>query len=152
MRSARGFTRSNFALQNLIGFTLIELLIAISIIAILSVVGLVIFSGVQAKARDGKRVNDLQQIQTALEEYYQDNGFYPASLPVAGSPLVFGTKTYLAQMPADPKNNDTYKYIYTAVCSGTKCTSYTLTDNSETNPAITNYFNGSPDSVVTFTH
>ncbi len=152
MRSARGFTRSNFALQNLIGFTLIELLIAISIIAILSVVGLVIFSGVQAKARDGKRVNDLQQIQVALEEYYQDNGSYPSDTTLESLKTNDKGKVYLAVIPADPKNNDTYKYIYTAVCSGTKCTSYTLTDNSETNPAITNYFNGSPDSVVTFTH
>lgn len=51
------------------GFTLIELLIAISIVAVISAVGLVSFSTSQEKARDARRKQDLRSIKTALELY-----------------------------------------------------------------------------------
>ena len=37
------------------GFTLIELMIVVAIIAILSVIGVTIFAGIQKNARDAKR-------------------------------------------------------------------------------------------------
>lgn len=49
------------------GFTLIELMVAISIVAILSVIGLVVFIGAQKNARDGRRRADINAIATALE-------------------------------------------------------------------------------------
>lgn len=49
------------------GFTLIELLVVISIIAILSVIGLVYYSGIQQKARDSTRKADIAAITNALE-------------------------------------------------------------------------------------
>lgn len=49
------------------GFTLIELLVVIAIIAILATIGAVIFSGVQGRARDGRRQADVQAIAKALE-------------------------------------------------------------------------------------
>ncbi len=49
------------------GFTLIEILVAISIIAIISVAGLVIYTGAQKSARDGKRRQDIQAIVLAFE-------------------------------------------------------------------------------------
>lgn len=54
------------------GFTLIELLVVISILAILSVIGLTIFSGAQRNARDGKRREDVNAIAKALEAHYND--------------------------------------------------------------------------------
>lgn len=57
-------------------FTLIELLVVISIIAVLSTIGLTTFSGVQKNARDSVRKNDLNQLSTALEVYLQKNGHY----------------------------------------------------------------------------
>ena len=49
------------------GFTLIELLVVISIIAILSVIGLAIFTQVQKNARDATRMADINAIAQALE-------------------------------------------------------------------------------------
>lgn len=55
------------SLNNPSGFTLVELLVVITIIAILSVVGLTIFSGVQRNARDTRRRSDIDAIAKALE-------------------------------------------------------------------------------------
>lgn len=62
-----------------LGFTLIELLIAISIIAIISAVGLVSYSQSQKLARDSRRKQDLRSIAVALELYRQKNGRYPCN-------------------------------------------------------------------------
>ena len=52
------------------GFTLVELLVVISIIAVLSVIGITLFSGAQSKARDSIRRNDLDAIKKALEQNF----------------------------------------------------------------------------------
>ena len=49
------------------GFTLVELLVVISIIAILSVVGVTVFSGVQNKARDAKIKADFNAMYKNIE-------------------------------------------------------------------------------------
>lgn len=61
------------------GFTLIELLVAISIIAIISAIGITSYSQAQKLARDSKRKQDLRAIAIALEVYRQKNGRYPCS-------------------------------------------------------------------------
>ena len=66
-------------------FTLIELLVVISIIAILTAIGLVAYSSVTSKARDGIRKNDLRTIATALELYYQKNQSYIQSITSCNS-------------------------------------------------------------------
>jgi prepilin-type N-terminal cleavage/methylation domain-containing protein len=60
------------------GFTLVELLVVISIIAILSVIGIVIFGNTRAAAQDSKRITDVSQISKALEmAYTESSGYYP---------------------------------------------------------------------------
>ena len=49
------------------GFTLIELMVAIAIVAILAVVGLVVYSNLQRQARDARRTQDLSAVANALE-------------------------------------------------------------------------------------
>jgi len=102
------------------GFTLIELLITISIIAILSAIGLVAYSSVAKQGRDSKRQSDLRSIQSALEQYNSDLGSYPAALPAVGIPLKSpdNTKTYLNQMPGDSDSSRTYYYavVGTSYC------------------------------------
>lgn len=59
------------------GFTLIELMIVIAIIAVLSIIVVTIFNGLQKGARDARRMADIRAIRNALEIYYQKNGKYP---------------------------------------------------------------------------
>src|ERR1035437_10377472 len=61
------------------GFTLVELMVVISIIAILSMIGLTIYTSAQKSARDGKRRADLLTIQTALEQYRVEHGQCPVN-------------------------------------------------------------------------
>lgn len=60
------------------GFTIVELLVVIVVIGILAAVTLVAFNGVQARARDSQRRNDVAIIAKSLELYYIDNGRYPS--------------------------------------------------------------------------
>lgn len=118
------------------GFTLLELLVVISIIAILYAIGLVTFGNVLKSSRDAKRQSDLKFIQSALEEYYADQIYYPiATSVVPGQPLIFSTgvntKTYINQIPADPKSpTQDYSYKPTKAdgtdCSSAPCTKYCL--------------------------
>lgn len=65
--------------KNSRGFTLVELLVVVTIIAVLSAIGLTVYSSAQKSGRIAKRVSDLSAIRTALESYYAQNKFYPAT-------------------------------------------------------------------------
>ena len=60
------------------GFTIVELLIVIVVIGILALLVITTYSGIQQKARNNTRQANLGAIQTQLEIYYQNNGFYPS--------------------------------------------------------------------------
>jgi prepilin-type N-terminal cleavage/methylation domain-containing protein len=59
------------------GFTIVELLIVIVVIGILALLVITTYAGIQAKARNTKRQTDLKSLQTKLEAFYNDNGYYP---------------------------------------------------------------------------
>ncbi|MDB5170692.1 MAG: fimbrial protein pilin [Candidatus Saccharibacteria bacterium] len=59
------------------GFTIVELLIVIVVIGILALLVITTYSGIQAKARNSKRQTDLASLQTHLEAFYNENGYYP---------------------------------------------------------------------------
>jgi len=59
------------------GFTIIELLVVIVVIAILSAVTIIAYSGVQREARDNERKTDIATISRNLEIFYNKNGYYP---------------------------------------------------------------------------
>ena len=124
------------------GFTLIELLVVITIIAILSAIGMAGYHIVQKNARDSKRQADLKLIQSALQQYQSDQFFYPSGSLPFGSPLTSSIgnpsppaneKTYLNIIPKDPSGPQRI-YCYRAVpyspaCDNTannKCTNYEL--------------------------
>ncbi len=89
-KSSRGLALSERSKSN--GFTLIELLVAITIVAVLGAIGIVVFSGVQARSRDAKRSGDLTAIANALEgkkqagsifyTHLEDADFAGKSVPV----------------------------------------------------------------------
>ncbi len=66
------------------GFTLIELLVVIAIIGLLSSVVLASLNRARSKARDARRIQDIKQLMTALELYYDTNGRYPRSTSCGG--------------------------------------------------------------------
>lgn len=117
--------------QNQKGFTLIELLVVVAIIGLLSSVVLISLNSARSKARDAKRISDVNQIGKALEGYYNDNASYPAAL----ADLTSGSVIYVGTIPTAPTPPDnpigatdcddtTNAYTYTQTGSGT---GYTLT-------------------------
>ncbi len=106
-------------LNNPAGFTLVELLVVISIIAILSVIGITIYSGVQKNARDARRRGDIDSISNAWEtNHVNTSPFYPKLLPawfasgaIPRDPQTTAAYTYTG---ADESNaKDTYKVCVT---------------------------------------
>lgn len=116
--------------QKTLGFTLIELLVVVAIIGLLSSVVLISLNTARSKARDAKRIADVNQIGKALEIYYNDNAGYPAAL----ADLTSGAVIYIGTIPAAPTPADnpigstacdttTNTYTYAQTGSGT---GYTL--------------------------
>lgn len=136
------------------GFTLIELLIVITIISLLSIIGLVAYGNFLKNARDSKRQADLKIIQSALEDYHADQLYYPDARPpnpcatypngvlVLLCPLKSpdGKRIYLNEIPNDPKNYPPYCYE-ALTCdfssSPPKCQSYKLSTFLEGGSAAT---------------
>ena len=83
------------------GFTLVELLVVISIIAILSVIGITVFGGVQKGARDARRRADIDAISKALEVHYGKC----AEENLGGGPYCAFNGTWFSSgvIPIDPK-------------------------------------------------
>ena len=116
------------------GFTLIELLVVIAIIGLLSTLSIVALNSARARSRDARRISDIQQIQSALEMYYNDANGYPGSLNTS----IAASSTYMAVVPKAPTPvdsptgascttaNNTYVYTSTAV-NGVNNATYTLT-------------------------
>lgn len=157
---------------NQFGFTLIELIVAITIVSIISSVGLVTYSNSQIIGRDGRRQNDLRSVYTALELYHQKNGRYPcvannfqASTDNSTSPWIVddgcgGTlpiknfASYMNAMPVDPKKNSFTSgnqestningYFYSSCSSGTGFILGTRLENKNDKNNCQNKQNKSP--------
>ena len=134
------------------GFTLFELLVSISIIAIMTALASVAFSGAQKKARDARRVEDIKLIQTAAEQYYSQNTYaYPAaSLYSAGAAWGVGGTNILESYPSDPKGSTYGSYSRASgfTCGTTGYCVCALVENS----ANANATNACNFTVGTKTH
>jgi len=91
------------------GFTLVELVVVVAIIGVLVSLGYTNYQTSMARARDGKRKGDLEQIRSALEMYRTDNQKYPAGNLVSGDSI----GSYLI-IPNDPSAGKQYSYTGTA--------------------------------------
>lgn len=65
-------------------FTIVEILIIISVITILAGIASLGYSGMQRDARNKERESDIAIIQTALEQFYEKNGYYPPMDKMSG--------------------------------------------------------------------
>lgn len=82
------------------GFTLVELLIAVTVLAVISLIGIAVLTGLQASARDAKRREDITNIAKSIESnknYSTGNYLYSffKELP----------REFPSAIPEDPLNN-----------------------------------------------
>jgi general secretion pathway protein G len=89
------------------GFTLVELLVVIAIIGVLATLVLLQLGTARARARDTKRIADVNQLRTAAEQYYDDNGGH---YPTVADQTTLGK--YLTRVPVDPLTGQPYGYAY----------------------------------------
>lgn len=105
-------------------FTLFELLVSISIIGILVAVASTAYGSTQRKARDSRRMEDMNAIQKAAEIYYSTHSY---NYPPAEADFV--SSGVLQQWPVDPKGvGATPAYTYQVgstycACAGVENTS-----------------------------
>lgn len=108
------------------GFTLIELMVVIAIISFLSSIILASMNSARQRARDAKRLGDINQILLALEMYYDLNDRYPGVSgdsccdgwdqgPCGTDPFIGALETagLMSHVPVDPLGG-----------SGTSCYGY----------------------------
>ncbi|MCL4427067.1 prepilin-type N-terminal cleavage/methylation domain-containing protein [Patescibacteria group bacterium] len=114
--------------KNNASFTLIELLIVIAIIGILAALIIVSVTKAAARARDARRLADMNEIHKALDAYYLDNGNWPScgvdgvqcngaggwdtTIAAGTNWISFLVPKYLPQAPVDPINSGSYYYAY----------------------------------------
>lgn len=114
--SFRGFTlktQSGASEKFKKGFTLIELLVVIAILGVLVTVGINLWQRAQQNARDQVRKQDLNQIKTALEIFFEANlGYTFSSAGILScnsmrslawdSPFECGGVVYMRILPLGP--------------------------------------------------
>lgn len=125
------------------GFTLIEMMVVVAIIGLLASMTVLTFSRQQMNSRNARRMSDLKNIQTAVENFNTDTGAYPvvtgyssdvnnaswrSNRPYGGINSEMGryitglTPNYITKLPVDPQYDpavDTYRgYIYWSSSTG----------------------------------
>lgn len=106
------------------GFTLIELLVVIAIIGLLSSVVFTSLNTARSKSRDVRRKADLNQLQTALNMFFDVKGYMPDNRKTQGQCQNDSDGYYTAimqeivnagflnQVPKDPGKNQYCYYNY----------------------------------------
>jgi len=154
-----------FSLKKQKGFTIVELLIVIVVIGILATLVIVTFSGIQQKGRNSQRQTDINAVQSHVEAFYADKGYYPTLQQVQSTSWIAGNMKGLdPEALKDPKGatitgsastTSSYAYGYVAThddgtaCASpsgtaddTACTKFTVTAAQEGK-------SGSPDEIYT---
>ncbi len=149
------FSIGNYKLENINwkfppGFTLIELIVVIGIFSILAAGVLLTIRPAEQfqKAADARRKSDLNQIQKALEAYYQDNGAYPDNPATTDYRITYKTGTevdwgtawqpYMNVLPKDPSTGRTYVYYSPASSNGQTYYLYASLERGSKDPQVCN--------------
>ncbi len=81
------------------GFTLMELLVVMTIIALLSTIGIVGYRHSMKLSKESVLKENLFQLRHSLEQFHADRGRYPSAL------AQLRDKGYLREIPKDPMTN-----------------------------------------------
>ncbi|MGH9143083.1 MAG: prepilin-type N-terminal cleavage/methylation domain-containing protein [Vicinamibacterales bacterium] len=89
------------------GFTLIELMVVMSLIVILTTMGLTQYKNSVTYGRESVLKEDLFRLRDAIDQYFADKGQYPSTL----DSLV--TDGYVRKIPEDPftKSNSSWQTV-----------------------------------------
>jgi len=96
------------------GFTLIELLVVISIVGLISTLGVVSLQKAQRAGRDAKRIGDIKQLGKTLALYYDSHGNYP-STSEATCVTSLGSCSGCSSSPCSGSDWDTNSALYQAI-------------------------------------
>lgn len=87
------------------GFTMVEALIVVLIIGLVGTFAAVAVNAARAKQRDAVRLSNVRQMQSALEDYFNESNAYPAgtALPLGDSAesACFGSSGFAASCTGD---------------------------------------------------
>src|SRR5262245_40335724 len=82
------------------GFTLIELLVVLTLIIVLSTIGMAQYQRSVTYAKEATLKEDLFRMRDAMDQYYADKNQWPATLDALVS------EGYLRKIPEDPFTKD----------------------------------------------
>ncbi len=116
------------------GFTIVELLIVVVVIGILALLVITTYAGIQSKARNSKRQTDIGSIQTHLEAFYNQNGYYPNRDDLNTATFVSGQLKGLDPTalvdPSNPNQATTTPFVSAPVAKSYSYVPLTLTDTA----------------------
>ena len=108
------------------GFTLVEIMVVVGIFGILMAFVIANLQTSKSKSRDQRRVADVQQLQLALETFFEKNHYYPQSISALQG-------EYIAEVPTPPTGAGQTSYAYAATGSIlNRCSGYHLGADLET--------------------
>jgi len=107
------------------GFTIVELLIVIVVIGILALLVITTYGGIQQKARNSKRQTDLASLQTHLEAFYNQTGYYPNRDDMNTASFVSGLVD-----PSNPNQATTTPFVSAPVAKSYSYVPLTATDTT----------------------
>jgi general secretion pathway protein G len=89
------------------GFTLIELLVVLTLIIVLSTIGMAQYQRSVTYAREATLKEDLFRMRDAIDQYYADKNQYPTTLDALVS------EGYLRKIPEDPftRSNSSWQTV-----------------------------------------
>lgn len=93
------------------GLVLIELLIVMVVFALFFLAVFMFMPAQVARARDAVRKSNIDKLTKFIEDYYSDTDCYPVSIPLCGNSYTTGDRTYLVNIPCDPKTKNSYVYV-----------------------------------------
>lgn len=93
-----------------LGFTLIEMLVVVAIVGMLSSTIMAGVGRARMKARDSKRISDMDQIRKGLDLYFSQSTGYP-DVTAWNSGNVTCSGNQILRVPRDPGGMANYQYV-----------------------------------------